>query len=169
MYVYILLTRSRTILSKFIYAISGMKYTHASISLMGPRHGYTSYTRKDERFILPAGWARERVDFSTGVIPYALYRIEVTPEQMAAASQAVKELRKYPFDITGLFNLAIRIEPSAEDAYFCSQYVSAVLRRAGIHAFKRPDYAVRPIDFMLIDNAELIETGMLNRIGARHR
>lgn len=168
MKVYILLTRSKTILSRAIHAVSGNKYTHASISFTGRRGPWYSYTRKDERFLFPAGWAQERVVFNGNrKIPYALYSLEVTEEQYRRAVRVEELSRQFRFDVTGLFDLAIGCRPSAKDAYFCSQFVSHILRESGIHAFKKPDNCVRPIDFMIIPGIKLEDSGLLSKIGAR--
>lgn len=66
---YLLLTRSRTLLSRLIRFITGQEFTHASIVY---HHEIYSITRLDRRFLLPAGFAREYCEFGDG-IPYKLY------------------------------------------------------------------------------------------------
>lgn len=63
--IYILLTRSGTLLSKLVYAVTGASYTHASMAFDEELNCLYSSTRKNGYTMFPAGpsarpwsWAR---------------------------------------------------------------------------------------------------------------
>ena len=59
--IYILLTRSDTIVSRAILFCTGADYTHASLAYDGELNSLSSFARRDPRFALPAGLVRENI------------------------------------------------------------------------------------------------------------
>ena len=57
--IYILLTRSGTLLSKLVYAVTGANYTHASMAFDDDLSCLYSSTRKNGYTMFPAGPSRE--------------------------------------------------------------------------------------------------------------
>lgn len=57
--IYILLTRSGTLLSKLVYAVTGASYTHASMAFDEELNCLYSSTRKNGYTMFPAGPSRE--------------------------------------------------------------------------------------------------------------
>ena len=57
--IYILLTRSGTLLSKLVYAATGASYTHASMSFDAELSCLYSSTRKNGYTMFPAGPSKE--------------------------------------------------------------------------------------------------------------
>ena len=87
--IYILLTRSGTLLSKLVYAATGASYTHASMAFDAELSCLYSSTRKNGYTMFPAGPSREYLD--RGVfrlrpdVPCALYALEVSEEAYTRA------------------------------------------------------------------------------------
>lgn len=79
--IYILLTRSGTLLSNLVYRLTGARYTHASLAFDEDLSCLYSSTRKNGYTMFPAGPSREYLD--RGVFrlrpeaPCALYALEV--------------------------------------------------------------------------------------------
>lgn len=80
--IYILLTRSGTLLSKLVYAATGASYTHASMAFDPELSCLYSSTRKNGYTMFPAGPSKEYLN--RGVFrlrdnaPCALYALEVS-------------------------------------------------------------------------------------------
>lgn len=60
--IYIMLTRSETILSRLVYLVTRDAYTHASISFDENLTTFYSSSRKDGHTIFPAGPCREALN-----------------------------------------------------------------------------------------------------------
>lgn len=60
--IYILLTRSGTLLSKLVYSVTGANYTHASLAFDEDLSCLYSSTRKNGYTMFPAGPSREYLD-----------------------------------------------------------------------------------------------------------
>lgn len=87
--IYILLTRSGTLLSKLVYAATGASYTHASMAFDEELNCLYSSTRKNGYTMFPAGPSKEYLN--RGVFrlrdnaPCALYALEVSNEAYSHA------------------------------------------------------------------------------------
>ena len=80
--IYILLTRSGTLLSKLVYAVTGASYTHASMAFDEELNCLYSSTRKNGYTMFPAGPSKEYLNKGVfrlrGDAPCALYALVVT-------------------------------------------------------------------------------------------
>ena len=84
--IYILLTRSGTLLSKLVYAVTGASYTHASMAFDEELNCLYSSTRKNGYTMFPAGPSKEYLNKGVfrlrGDAPCALYALDVTDEAL---------------------------------------------------------------------------------------
>ena len=60
-YIYVLLTRSGTVYSRFIHAVTGDEYTHVSLGLGCGAESLYSFSRKRAHLPLPSPIVREDV------------------------------------------------------------------------------------------------------------
>ena len=96
--IYILLSRSGSFPSRLIHALTGKKYTHASISLEPNDDKFYSYGRRRSNNFLVGGLIRESLSdgifkrFSKGTA--ALFSLEVSAESY----DKIKELIDYYFE-----------------------------------------------------------------------
>lgn len=108
--IYILLTRSGTLLSKLVYRLTGARYTHASLAFDEDLSCLYSSTRKNGYTMFPAGPSREYLD--RGVfrlrpdVPCALYALEVSEEAYTRARRRADHMMAhgnlYRFNVLGL-------------------------------------------------------------------
>ena len=108
--IYILLTRSGTLLSNLVYAVTGANYTHASLAFDEDLGCLYSSTRKNGYTMFPAGPSREYLN--RGVfrlrenVPCALYALEVTDEAYARARRRADHMMAhgnlYRFNVLAL-------------------------------------------------------------------
>lgn len=171
-YIYIVLTRTGTFLSKTIGLVTGKRYTHVSIAddLM-LTHMY-SFCRDRRNSPLPANFNHE--DILTEVfgacktIPCEIYRIPATDEQMSHYHDTIKHFvlnrEKYSYDLGALFSMALHIPYKVRNKFVCSVWVGFVLGKSGIqHGITKHPYLVEPEDLRSINNAELIYIGDLKK------
>ena len=127
---YIFLTRSGTLVSNLVYALTGAEYTHISLAFDEDLTTLYSSTRKNGYTMFPAGPSREYIN--RGVfrlrenIPCALYALEVTDEAYARAKRRADHMMNhgelYRFNSVGLLLCALHIRWNRRRHYFCSQF-----------------------------------------------
>ncbi len=154
-YVYILLTRSQTLVSKAIGESTGDKYTHASIAYDGELKTLCSFARRYVRFPLPAGLVRENIKKgyfdNHRYMPCMLLALPVTQgvhekvRRKIDGMLAVKE--QYRYSAAGLFYCRMGVESEKEYHYFCSQFVAEVLTSTGAAELPKAPSLMRPQDF----------------------
>ena len=168
--VYILLTRSRTLLSQLIHAVTGDTYTHVSIAYDDELKTLCSFARRNPRFPLPAGLVRE--DLSSGYfemnryIPCALLMmplsIEAHERVRKAVSQMFHEQKSYHYDLNGLIRCLLGIEGRRRNRYFCSMFVAEILQKSGaINCSTKPSL-MKPQDFMGVKEFSCVYHGRLS-------
>ena len=143
--IYILLTRSGTLLSKLVYAVTGASYTHASMAFDEELDCLYSSTRKNGYTMFPAGPSKEYLNKGVfrlrGDAPCALYALEVTDEAyshaLCRAEEFMRHSEEYSFNTLGLILCGLHIRWQRRRHYFCSQFVSEVLEQSGALALPK--------------------------------
>jgi inositol transport system substrate-binding protein len=168
--IYILLTKSKTWVSKMIGLTTDDFYTHAAISFdknLTPCYGFS---RKYAYSPLPANIQKEYLDDTfhrkQKNIPCAVYKITVEDDVYEKVKESVEKVfknrRHYSFNIIGLILCRCGIAYKRKNKYFCSQFVSSVLYENGvIHLTKDPSL-VRPNDFTGFEELKCVYEGKLN-------
>ena len=157
--IYILLTRSNTLLSKLINLSTCDPYTHAAISFDEKLDFLYSFARKYSALALPAGLVQEHLDkgcyAKTTQMPCALLEVKVNESDFERAKNMADEmyshLKNYKYSIIGLFLCKMGVDKKRKGKYFCSQFVSEMLKAARVD-LPKPAGLMRPIDFDLMDN-----------------
>lgn len=167
--IYILLTRSGTLLSKLVYSVTGANYTHASLAFDEDLSCLYSSTRKNGYTMFPAGPSREYLN--RGVfrlrenIPCALYALEVTDEAYARAKRRADHMMNhgelYRFNSVGLLLCALHIRWNRRRHYFCSQFVSEVLQKSGALELPKPSTLMHPSDYAELPELRCLYRGTL--------
>ena len=156
--IYILLTRSGTLLSNLVYAVTGANYTHASLAFDEDLRCLYSSTRKNGYTMFPAGPSREYLN--RGVfrlrenVPCALYALDVSDEAYTRARRRAEHMmahgRLYQFNVIGLALCGMHIRWKRRRHYFCSQFVSEVLEKSGAMELPKHSTLMHPNDLSLI-------------------
>lgn len=175
--IYILLTRSGTLLSKLVYAATGASYTHASMAFDAELSCLYSSTRKNGYTMFPAGPSKEYLN--KGVLrlrdnaPCALYELEVSDEAYVRALRRTEEFMRhseeYSFNILGLILCALHIRWQRRRHYFCSQFVSEVLEQSGALALPKDSTLMHPSDYTRLPGLECLYTGPLSQLPQRQQ
>ena len=174
--IYILLTKSDTLVSRVIGLATNDTYTHASISFAPDLQPMYSFSRRFVHLPLPAGLRVEPLD--TGFyqkydrIPCALYELKVTDAVYAAAKTEVERMMQdaghCPFNLIGLLLCRMRIPFHRENQYFCSEFVGEVLTRSHALAMPKVPSLMRPNDYTHLSQLVCLFEGRLNELRERN-
>ena len=167
--IYILLTRSGTLLSKLVYAVTGASYTHASMAFDEELNCLYSSTRKNGYTMFPAGPSKEYLNRGVfrlrGDAPCALYALEVTDEAYVRARRRAEHMMArgelYRFNTLGLILCALHIRWQRRRHYFCSQFVSEVLQKSGALELPKPSTLMHPSDYAELPELRCLYRGTL--------
>ena len=100
--IYILLTRSGTLLSGAISLFTGDSYTHVSLAFDPELRSLCSFARRNAAFPLPAGLVREDLHEGYfcrhGEMPCALYALPVSRSAYGKARQKVEKMLENRLD-----------------------------------------------------------------------
>lgn len=149
-WVYLLLSRSESPAGQVIGLFTHRAYNHVSLALDEGLETLVSYNGGE-----PAG--------SPGLNPEtleellrrpgsaaALYRLKATPHQKQILLRRLDKLNREgsAYNLPGL----VTGRAWRENTMFCSQFVYAMLRLAGLHYFRKSPLQVRPTDFVEWDH-----------------
>lgn len=154
--IYIILTKSGTVVSRLVHFITADTYTHVSIAFDAGLHTLYSSARKNGRTLFPAGPCTESLCSELfkrhPYTPCAVYELQVTDEIYEKAKQEVAQIMEnadqYHYNIIGLLLCRFNIPCHRKHYFFCSQFVSEVLHRSQAVALPKDPSLMRPSDYM---------------------
>ena len=175
--IYILLTRSETLLSKIVHFMTADTYTHASIAFDADLKMLYSSSRKNGHSLFPAGPCTESLYGGYykrhPQIPCAVYELQVSDETYEKAKLEVKQIMvaadQYHFNIIGLLLCKFNVPYHRKRYYFCSQFVSEVLHRSKAITLPKDTSLMRPSDYMWLPELLCRFQGYLNELAAQPR
>lgn len=175
--IYILLTRSGTLLSNLVYAVTGANYTHASLAFDEDLSCLYSSTRKNGYIMFPAGPSREYLN--RGVfrlrenVPCALYALDVSDEAYTRARRRAEHMMAhgslYQFNVIGLALCGMHIRWKRRRHYFCSQFVSEVLEKSGAMELPKHSTLMHPNDYTRLEELRCVYKGTLAGLPQRQQ
>jgi len=156
--VYLLLTRSGTVLSRLIRMFTGDEFTHVAITADETLRELYSFSRKYSRLPLPAGFTCESV--YGGYIsrhPFmkcALYELTVSEETYSRICGRITVMNRAPgayrYSLLGVLFCAFGREYTRRRYYFCSQFVGELLNRSGALCLPKAAGLMHPDDYRTI-------------------
>jgi len=168
-YIYILLSHTGSIVSSLIRHYSQMEYSHISLGIDDNLKTFYSFGRKNPSNPLIAGFVSESI--KDGVYTrfndatFALYKIKVTEKQYSKfiyeLSHFEKNRKAFRYNLVGLFSAKAGYSLDRKNAYFCSQFAAKLIEAADIHGFDKKHGLISPMDFLELENLELINKGIL--------
>lgn len=174
--IYILLSKSNTVVSRMVGVFTADEYTHVSISFDKELTTFYSSSRKNGRTMFPAGPCRESFRYGWfkkygKIIPCALYKLEVCDEVYAMAKEEVEKImqeeEKYHYNIFGLILCKFNIPFERRNHFFCSQFVGEILERS--HALELPKVptVMKPCDYMNMPELDCVYTGYIEELSKK--
>ncbi len=168
--VYLLFTRSSTLLSRAIHFFTGDGFTHVSIAFDESLKTLCSFARRHEALPLPAGLVRESLQRgfyeSHRYISCALYAVSVEAGALRGLRNRAERMlacgRRYRYNLWGLPLCRLGIAWKRPRRYFCSQFVAEMLsEEAGISMPKLPSL-MRPQDLSQLGGMNCLYRGRLS-------
>lgn len=167
--VYVMLTHSGTALSNAIKSVTKNPYSHASISFDSSMDNMYSFGRKYANNPLIGVFVKESIRKGlyanvSKTATYSLYVTFVTRDEISAMKERLQYFidnkEKFKYNFVGLIQHQLGIESHREYAYFCSQFVSEILR-SGKDYFNRHSSLVKPYDFAKHKDFMFIKKGKI--------
>lgn len=151
-YLYIVLTRTNTVISRLIQFSKHDEYTHASISLDRELKHMYSFGRRTTYNPLIGRFRRENLN--EGVyrlcrrLPGVIIELEVSKEQYEKVRTVLGEFisnsARYKYNYKGLLYSLLNKPMCCENRFLCSEFVYYVLKESGIVDLKVSRNLVRP-------------------------
>ena len=172
---YILLSDTKSVISKGIKLYTRKQYSHVSIALDENLEELYSFGRLKPHNPLIGGFVREDIDNGTfNLFPNtecALYSINVTTEQLNQVREVIHRFKysyqRYGYNFLGIIGLIINKPISRKYSYFCSQFVAEVLYDSGINIIDKEVGLTLPEDFKNSEDLKLIYEGSLHKYDRR--
>lgn len=153
--IYVLLSRTHTLPAKLIRLFTGEPYSHTSVALDIELKQLYSFARKHVHNPFDCGFIDE--DIETGIfgmdknVYCSVYEVPVTEEQYQLIKQEInvfiKNRETYKYNYTGLFGVMFGKNVADGKHFFCSQFVSYIFYKSGIHLFSKEIGLIKPYDF----------------------
>lgn len=167
--IYLLLTKTDTILSKTIGLVTKDPFTHVALSLNKEMTELYSFGRKSKYNLLNSGFVKEQMVNSvyekSMACNCAVYAIEITEIQYRRLQREIRRMirteKYYKYNFLGLVYYYIGYEKKRNRKYFCSEFVSEMLMRIDVLPDEFVPERTRPSDFTRMDMFERVYTGTL--------
>lgn len=171
-FVYIMVSRTNTLLGLTIRRLLGVSYNHCSIALDDSLETIYSVGRKELRNMFAAGFVVESKSRGFFAVhsnsDIMLLRLPVSRTEKMQIRQVIAEFQQTPckYSLLGLIYCYWGIPMERQNRLFCSQFVAQVLQKAQVNVFDKPASLVKPHDFLRIPVAEFIYTGKIGQYQA---
>ncbi|PZR52737.1 hypothetical protein DNL40_10195 [Xylanimonas oleitrophica] len=165
MHVYVVLSRSDTVLSRLIGAVTGDEYTHAALALDPGLGLMFSFGRRRAGNPFVGCFKRERLDDDVygraRELPGVVLAVPVTPAQREAVcgqlAQFLLDSHAYRYNTAGLVSALVGRGSEDDTRFFCSEFVYHVLHRAGVCDLGVPRRLVHPQTLLGVPGEVLFE------------
>lgn len=168
-HVYIVISQTGTLLSRFLKLVTKAEYNHASISLVPDLGTMYSFGRKNPYNPFWAGFVAESARFGTfkrfSKTRIVVLDIAVTEEQYQAISRRITTMMAlkeyYRYNYLGLWLAGLRICYRQKRCFYCSEFVKDILEKQEIRGINQLNPIVQPIHFLSLPTAQQIYAGLL--------
>ena len=170
-HLYIVLTRTETVLSRLIGFVTNDEYTHAAISLDKGLCQMYSFGRKKVYNPFVGRFIKENLN--EGIYGLSedlqgiIIEIDVTEKQYSNAEKLLNNFiansKCYKYNYRGLLDGLLNNEACYSDRFLCSEFVYYILNKSGIADFNISRNLVRPESFLDL-NGKILYKGNLKNI-----
>lgn len=173
--IYIVLTRTNTVISKLIQILKNDEYTHAAIALDKNLEQMYSFGRKYT--INPFIGRFKREDIGKGIyklshtVPSIVIEVQVTNKQYERVKELLEQFiangSLYKYNYIGLLHNLIKKSVCDDYRFLCSEFVYHILNKSGIIDFQISRNLVRPVNLLELEG-KIIYQGDLKRINSAY-
>lgn len=168
--IYIVLTRTNTLLSRLIGIIKNDEHTHASISFSKNLECMYSFGRKNKFNPFVGCFVKENLNEGVFGLQKKLnglvLELEVTPGQYYKAKELLSEFisnsNLYKYNYFGLIYSLLDIEACSNDRFLCSEFVYYILNECGVANLNKSRNLVRPQDLLKLNGRVLFKGNLKN-------
>lgn len=176
-YIYIVFSKTNTLISRSIGAVTKSDYTHVALSLDTNFDNMYTFGRLNPNNPFFAGLTVENLH--TGVYqrtPYCksmIYKIAVSDNQLKILKHELDKYysakQKYRYNFLGLFAVLIDKPWKRQNHYFCSEFVSELLASSNIWHSPKVHELTRPSDLVYINNKEIFFKGYASDFSSKNK
>lgn len=167
---YVVLTRTNSIVSQMIHFVTKDQFTHSAISFHKDLREMYSFARKYANNPFIGRFRTEELDKGLygrqKTLPGAVIELDVTKEQYekarAIVDEFIKNSSKYKYNYIGLLNSWLGRNVVYEYRFVCSEFVYHVLHESGVVDFNVSRNLVTPLDLLRVPG-KIIYKGDLKR------
>lgn len=169
--IYIVLTKTKTVLSKAIQMYTQHDFNHVSISFDSELNEMYSFGRKNVNNPWIGGFVHENPSSTLLRESHCvILKCKVTEQQYALLKNRItyykQNKNEYKYNFIGLFGVACRVKIKRERAFFCSQFVATLFEEARLPLYGKCPYFMKPNDFIHLPYLRFIYKGSVeNFIG----
>ncbi|MDF2673361.1 MAG: hypothetical protein K0R09_1626 [Clostridiales bacterium] len=164
-YLYIVLTRTNTMISRLIQFFKNDEYTHAAISLDKGLDNMYSFSRKHTYNPFIGRFKKEDVNEGLykfcDTLPGLIIEIEVSRDQHDKAKDILEHFISnssfYKYNYKGLLCSLLNKPSSSTNRFLCSEFVYHILKECGIIDFNIAGNLVRPQSLLNIEGRIIYE------------
>ena len=168
-HVYIVISQTGTLLSRFLKLVTRAEYNHASISLVPDLAIMYSFGRKNPYNPFRAGFVTESARFGTfkrfSKTRVVVLDVAVSEEQYQAIQRRIHTMlvlkEHYHYNYLGLWLAGLRICYRQKRCFYCSEFVKDLLEKQEINGAQQLAPIVQPIHFLSLPSARQIYAGLL--------
>ena len=162
--VYLILSDTGTLFTRMIKLYTKKPYNHASLSFDPHFSELYSFGRRRPRNPFVGGFVKESIH--TGLLEQArcaIYCCTISESQFQKMNHFIQQIEEqrdlYRYNLIGLFALALNKKIKRENAFFCSQFVSTVLKEGNVIEFSKHPSHVTPHDLQQVPLFQLVYQG----------
>ena len=167
--IYIVMSQTGTVLSRFLKLVTRQAYNHASISLKEDLGEMYSFGRKNPYNPFWGGFVTESKDFGTFKRFYKT-RVQVLALTVSAEKyqqiydqlqQMLADPDRYHYNYWGLVFAAFHIPVTGTNRYYCSEFIRDLLKQYGIEGAERLSAVIHPNHFAALPGVQTVYCGLL--------
>ncbi|MFU0790487.1 MAG: DUF3800 domain-containing protein [Virgibacillus proomii] len=170
--VYLLLTDTGTWLTRLIKLYTKKPFNHASIAFDEQLKQVYSFGRKTPKNPFIGGFVQE--DIKGGIFKQAtgvVYSISITEDQWKKMQNYIQQLQAekdhYRYNFIGLFGFLLKRPIKRKNAFFCSQFVAAILQESNVIQFNKPISLISPYDLQTTESFQFVYEGKLQEFSSQ--
>ena len=175
--IYLVMTATGTLFSKFVGLITRAKYNHVSLCLNNDIEEFYSFGRKIIWFPLLGGFVVEHAD--KGLFKMysdtacLIYELKIENEKFEMLRSSIEEFKEnqhlYKYNLIGLLGVMLKIPLKRKNRYFCTQFVATMLNECGIYHFPKDVSLTTTDDFHKISGLVKVYEGLLSELSDYRR
>ena len=166
--IYILLTNTRSLFSTAIGLYTKQAFNHVSIAIHDDFEQIYSFGRKNPSNPVIGGFVNEVetqiFEYFSGTSCIVLKRY-VSENEFQRITDVIRrfdmERMSYGYNLIGFAGFVVNYPIKRSRSYFCSQFVSEVIKAGGIEWITKLSELVKPSDFFLFEGIQEVYRGNL--------